>query len=219
MFNWDLDVNLLALLPPWYREVIDYQQICGAESEQLQRLSDNIVHIDENFYFQTMDEQAVSLWETIFEILPDRQTETLEFRRERLLNRIRIRPPFTLAFLYQKLDEMVGSGKWKIDIDYSNYTLYIEYLLGQQEWAVAAAPLIEFSYLLSKIKPAHIMPNLAAVTSPQKLTVYIGGALFGNISSSELPKLSWELPMRQHIGVSGQAESIMLTPLSEIESG
>jgi len=126
MFNWDLDTDLLALLPPWYRDILDYQQICKTESEQLQRLSDNIVRIDENFYFQSMDEQAVSLWEAIFGILPDMQTETLEFRRERLLIRIKTRSPFTLAFLYQKLDELVGAGNWKVDLDYANYRLDIE---------------------------------------------------------------------------------------------
>ena len=218
MFNWDLDTDLLALLPPWYREVLDYQQICNAESEQLHRLSDNIVHIDDNFYFQTMDEQAVSRWEEIFAILPDRQTETLAFRRERLLNRIRTRPPFTLAFLLQKLDELIGQGKWQIDIDSANYRLYIEYLLNQQEWEAAAAPLIEFEYLLSKIKPAHIMPELATKNQPLKCTVYGGGAVWGSLSFTELPNLDFELPMRQNIGVAGRADSIMLAPLSEIES-
>lgn len=154
MFNWDLDTGLLALLPSWYREVLDYQQICNAESEQLQYLSNDIVQIDNNFYFQTMDESAVSRWEEIFEILPDTQTETLEFRRERLLIRIKTRPPFTLAFLLQKLDELIGLGKWKIDIDYANYTINIE--LDYDRLHEPGALLHEIMVFLEAIKPAHM---------------------------------------------------------------
>ncbi len=154
MFNWDLDVDLLALLPPWYREVLDYQQICNAESEQLQYLSNDIVQIDNNFYFQTMDESSVSRWEEIFEILPDTQTETLEFRRERLLIRIKTMPPFTLAFLLQKLDELIGLGKWKIDIDYTNYTINIE--LDYDRLHEPGALLREIMVFLGAIKPAHM---------------------------------------------------------------
>lgn len=155
MFNWDLDTDLLALLPPWYRDILDYQQICKTESEQLQRLSDNIVRIDENFYFQTMDEQAVSLWEAIFGILPDMQTETLEFRRERLLIRIKTRSPFTLAFLYQKLDELVGAGNWKVDLDYANYRLDIE--LNYDRLDKPSVLWDKIAAFLAPVKPAHIL--------------------------------------------------------------
>ena len=29
----ELDTSLLSLLPPWYREVLDYQQICLTEQQ------------------------------------------------------------------------------------------------------------------------------------------------------------------------------------------
>ena len=154
MFNWDLDVDLLALLPPWYREVLDYQLICQAESEQLRSLGNNILQIDENFYFQTMDEPAVNLWEEIFEILPNRQTEELDFRRERLLNRIRTRPPFTLAFLYQTLNDLIGIGKWRADIDYFNYIINI--LLDYEQVTKPKVIFGEVMSILHMIKPAHM---------------------------------------------------------------
>ena len=154
MFNWDLDVDLLALLPPWYREVLDYQLICQAESEQLRSLGNNILQIDENFYFQTMDEPAVNLWEEIFEILPNRQTEELDFRRERLLNRIRTRPPFTLAFLYQTLNDLIGIGKWRADIDYFNYIINI--LLDYEQVTKPKVFFGEVMSILHLIKPAHM---------------------------------------------------------------
>ena len=126
MSRYELDADLLALLPPWYREVLDYQEICGTEQAQFEALADEIVSVADNFFFQTMDERAVSQWEQVFRIVPNPAAESLEFRRARILNRISTRPPFTLGFLYQKLDELIGVGAWTVHMDYPNYTLYIE---------------------------------------------------------------------------------------------
>ena len=151
MAEWDLDADLLALLPPWYREVLDYQQICGAEAGQFTALADRIRNVGDNFYFQTMNEAAVLKWEQIFDIVADPTIESLNFRRARLLNRMGIKPPFTMPFLYQKLDELIGPGQWTVEMDYANYTLYIECAADNQEWA------IEIAYMLGRIKPAHIV--------------------------------------------------------------
>lgn len=151
MAEWDLDADLLALLQPWYREVLDYQQICGAEAGQFTALADRIRNVGDNFYFQTMNEAAVLKWEQIFDIVADPTTESLDFRRARLLNRMGIKPPFTMPFLYQKLDELIGPGQWMVEMDYASYTLYIECAADNQEWA------IEIAYMLGRIKPAHIV--------------------------------------------------------------
>ena len=112
MNRLELDRDLLALLPPWYREILDYQEICQTEKAQFDALAAEITGVADNFFFQTMDEGAVSMWEQIFDIVPDLDTESLGFRRVRVLNRVSTRPPFTLGFLYQKLDELIGAGAW-----------------------------------------------------------------------------------------------------------
>ena len=147
----ELDPNLLELLPPWYRKILDYQEICRTEKEQLDALADAISAVADNFFFQTMDGAAVAEWERIFQIVPNLSAETLEFRRARLLNRISTRPPFTLGFLYQKLDELIGPGEWTVTVDYPNYTLYIESSAGNQQYAS------EVAYTINRIKPAHIV--------------------------------------------------------------
>lgn len=147
----NLDANLLALLPPWYREVLDYQQLCGAEQKQFDALAMEINAVADNFFFQTMDASAVALWEQIFGIIPNPQTETLDFRRVRALNRVSTRPPYTMAFLRQKLDELIGPGSWTVSMDYPNYALSIESSAENQFYAG------EVAYTIGKIKPAHIV--------------------------------------------------------------
>lgn len=148
---WQLDTDLLRYLPPWFRRILDFQEICKAESAQMEALAAAINAVADNFFFQTMDEGAVSTWEKIFGIVPNPQTETLDFRRERVLNRVSMQPPFTLGFLYQKLDQIIGKGKYEIHVDYPNYTLYILSSAENQSYAT------EVSYTVGRIKPAHIV--------------------------------------------------------------
>ena len=180
----ELDTGLLALLPPWYREVLDYQEICQTETAQFEALADEIIGVADNFFFQTMDAEAVSMWEQVFRIVPNPSTESLDFRRARVLNRITTRPPYTLGFLYQKLDELIGPGEWTVTVDYPNYTLYIESAAQNQNYAT------ELAFTINRIKPAHIV----WVNSP---FVQTGLLLSETISSAQRTynyKLgSWEL--------------------------
>ena len=184
MNSIELDTDLLALLPPWYREVLDYQELCRTETAQFEALADEIIGVADNFFFQTMDEGAVSMWEQVFHIVPNPSTESLDFRRARVLNRITTRPPYTLGFLYQKLDELIGPGEWTVTVDYPNYTLYIESAAQNQNYAT------ELAFTINRIKPAHIV----WINSP---FVRTGLLLSETISSAQRTynyKLgSWEL--------------------------
>ena len=147
----ELDYDLLALLPPWYAEVLDYQQICQTEEQQLAALASEINAVAENFFFQTMGITAIEEWEQIFGIYANPDTETISFRQARLINRMSNRPPFTLQFLYNKLDELIGRNQWTVTMDYPNYTLYIESSASNQSYAT------ELYFTINRVKPAHIV--------------------------------------------------------------
>lgn len=147
----DLDIILLEQLCPWYRKILDYQEICRTEQACFDALAELIRGVADNFFFQTMDGTAIAQWEEIFHIIPNPVREHLEFRRARVLNRISLRTPFTLGFLYQRLDELIGPGLWKVTVDYPNYTIYIESSGKNQLYAS------EVAITIGKIKPAHIV--------------------------------------------------------------
>ena len=147
----ELDTELCRQLPPWYREVLDYQQMCQTETARFEALAQEITGIAENFFFQTMGLDGIEMWEQIFHIVPNPQTEDIDFRRYRVLNRITTKPPFTLGFLYQKLDELIGPGLWEVTVDYPNYALYIESSAQNQNYAS------EVAFTINRIKPAHIV--------------------------------------------------------------
>lgn len=151
MNEYKLDSDLLNLLPPWYRRILDYQQICRTEQTEFETIYNTLNVVNQNLFLQTMDEGTVSQWEKIFGITADPATETLDFRRARIINRLSMQPPYTLGFLYQKLDELIGKGKWEVNVDYPNYTLYIKSSAINQSYA------IEVAYTVNHIKPAHIV--------------------------------------------------------------
>ena len=148
---WEVNSNIIDYLPYWFRDILEYQKICQTESEQLAAVADEMHAVADNFFFQTMDETAVNMWEQVLGIVPNPQTEDLDFRRFRVLNRLTTKPPFTLGFLYQKLDELIGPGLWTVTVDYPNYNLYIESSSKNQNYFT------EVAYTINKIKPAHIV--------------------------------------------------------------
>ena len=150
MNNLELDYLPCEQLPPWYREVLDYQQMCNTIGAQFALLAEEITRVADNFFLQTMDSETVQMWEGIFRIVANPATESLQFRRDRIINRISMRPPFTLRFLYQKLDELIGPGLWNVTVDYPNYALYIESNVDGQGYSQ------ELIYTINHIKPAHI---------------------------------------------------------------
>ena len=150
MNNLELDYQPCEQLPTWYREVLDYQQMCQTIGAQFALLAEEINRVADNFFLQTMDLETVQMWESIFRIVANPATESLQFRRDRIINRISMRPPFTLRFLYQKLDELIGPGLWNVTVDYPNYALYIESNVDGQGYSQ------ELIYTINHIKPAHI---------------------------------------------------------------
>lgn len=150
MNNLELEYLPCEQLPPWYREVLDYQQMCQTIGAQFALLAEEINRVADNFFLQTMDLETVQMWEGIFRIVANPATESLQFRRDRIINRISMRPPFTLRFLYQKLDELIGPGLWNVTVDYPNYALYIESNVDGQGYSQ------ELIYTINHIKPAHI---------------------------------------------------------------
>lgn len=155
-----LETDLCQYWPPWFRDILDFQALCQTEGEELQAMAAAMERVRANLFVQTMDEATTAEWEAIFHIVPNPVTEPLDFRRNRVLNRLSMHPPFTLTFLHQRLDALFGPGNWEVEVDYPNYTLYIEAAVEDQQY------FSEMSITMDLIKPCHIVyisrPRVAA---------------------------------------------------------
>lgn len=160
------ETDLCQYWPPWFREILDFQALCRTEGEELRVLAAFMDRIHRNLFVQTMDEGTAAAWEAIFRIVPNPVTETLAFRRDRILNRLSMRPPFTLPFLYQRLDALFGPGNWEVEMDYPGYTLYIEAAVEDQQY------FSEMSVTMELIKPCHTALMYGKVTASPPLSLH-----------------------------------------------
>lgn len=150
MNNLIFTTDLKQYLPAWYKSVSDYQEIMDTESTDFDTLKNDVLRVYGNLFFSTMDIQAVEQWELLLGIIPD-PSDTLEFRRTRVLNRVSMKPPYTERFLQDKLDELIGPGKYTMVVDVQNFTLTIETAASDQSFAT------EVLYTINRVKPAHIL--------------------------------------------------------------
>ena len=145
------DRQLNSYVPSYYRKVDEMDALMEVEQSIVDEYQVNMLRAFQNTFVLTADILGIELFETMFSIVANPATEDLEFRRQRILNRMTTSPPFTLRFLKQKLDAIIGKGRWKVTVDYANYTLYIEASAVNQNWYT------ELEFTINQIKPCNIV--------------------------------------------------------------
>lgn len=145
-----LDNNIVPLFPHYYDEIVEIDMLKTTQQIQLDVINSANTALFNNQTISKADDWGITMWEQLYGINAQPQ-DTLEFRRSRILNRFRIRPPFTFRFIQQRFDEIIGRGLWVAWIDFNNYTLYIETVLATQAWVV------ELTYTLNTVLPCNIV--------------------------------------------------------------
>jgi hypothetical protein len=100
-----------------------------------------------NQWVVTADINGIEAFERMFSIAPD-PTVDIEIRRRNLLNRYSMQEVYTLPFLRQRLDVLIGVGQYTLTIDYANQLATIELPSGALEY--------ELIVTITKIKPCAL---------------------------------------------------------------
>ena len=140
-----------GLFPSVYNGVLEISVLSETDDVLLDRALAKLERAQLNQFILTADEETISVYEKMFSILANPTTETLQFRRERILNRMSLQPPFTMRWLQNKLDGIIGVGKWNAYVDYANRTLYIESFVVNQQW------FNELRITINRIKPCNLV--------------------------------------------------------------
>ena len=127
------------------------EDLIAVEDNILDEAENEKKNLEDNQYVLTANEYGIEQYEDMLDIIPNPAVETLQFRRDRIINRLSMTPPFTFRFLKKKLDEIIGVGKWKAYIDFSTYTLYVESSANNQIWFE------EILITMTNLKPANIV--------------------------------------------------------------
>ncbi|WP_270167611.1 putative phage tail protein [Paenibacillus sp. SYP-B4298] len=155
--------------PEIYQTIKDFEELAKTEDVELQLLEGAVAQQLADQFVLTSTVQAIRRRELMLGIKADPTTETLEFRRRRILNRYQTKPPFTIRFLQQQLDMLAGSGMTLASVDVQNFILTITTNVSN------AGVFAEISHTVETTKPANLVyQQIAALDGEIELEEQIG---------------------------------------------
>lgn len=143
--------DLKRYVPTVYNNIQEMDNIISTEQEEIDTLYNEMKLAYNRQSVINADEKGIALYEAILNINSDSTTESLEFRKQKVILQLTTAPPFSFNFLLQQLDKIAGRGNYKAWVDFNNYTLYIQSETSNKLW------FNELSVLLARIKPANIL--------------------------------------------------------------
>lgn len=169
------------LLPPVYRAIKDMYAYAKALNGEFKVWIYYMESILNNFFIQKCDTKTIEFWEALLEIIPP-QGETLDERREYILEQLNNTTPTTEPVVRKKIERMFEGDDYRLwfDVDNGNpYDLNIDIFTTDED------ALSSFKRWLYKMCPAHIYPS---VTMSMETTfdrpLVINHAHYSSLSSS-----------------------------------
>lgn len=117
--------RLLEYLPDIFHDVVDFVELTETGTQEVISAEQAVVTLFNDQFVTGASEQAIRRQEKLLGIQADPTTETLEFRRKRLINRYSTKPPFTKRYLQQRLDYLVGAGLTIVSVDPQSFILTV----------------------------------------------------------------------------------------------
>ena len=154
-------VDLKTYLPRCYEGIVEAEAEQDALSIEINKYDDTIEQALNDQFIQKCSLKAIGYYEDTFHIVGDPTTESLEFRKERILSRMKsLRPPYTYWYLRQMLDKFFGVGKYNLQITPNEYLITLESSAENSQWYH------EIQVSMTLIKPCNmIFQNIPRVSN------------------------------------------------------
>lgn len=177
--------RILKYWPEIYWEIDDFVALAPTESSEVEDMDKAVNQLFDDQFVMTSSPQAIERREKMLKIQADPSTESLDFRKKRILNRYQTKPPFTLRWLQRQLNELVGAGLVIVNVDVQNFILYVKADIDD------AAVFKEVNHTVLTVKPANLIYN-------QQTQINEGITLHENIFKSSLDRktglsTTWQL--------------------------
>lgn len=145
-------VDLKTYLPRCYEDIVEAEAEQDALSIEINKYDDTIEQALNDQFIQKCSLKAIGYYEDIFRIVGDPTTQSLEFRKERILSRMKsLRPPYTYWYLRQMLDRFFGVGKYNLRITPNEYLIKLESSAEDSQWYH------EIQVSMTLIKPCNMI--------------------------------------------------------------
>lgn len=191
--------RILNYWPDFYKEIADFIALADAQTPEVEGIEKAVQQLFDDQFVMTSSPQAIERREKMLGIQADPANESLDFRKKRILNRYQTKPPFTIRWLQQRLNELVGLGLVVVDVDVQNFILYVRADIDD------AAVFKEVNHTVLTVKPANLIYN-------QQTEINEGITLQENIYKSTLRRMTglsttWQLGITP-FAIRGEEEQI-----------
>lgn len=119
------DIRIMGHLPEYYENIREFGQIAVTEDEEFKLIEEANAEDLADAFVMTASEKSIAIWESEIGIVPDKSSESLDFRKQRLINRYTMKPPFTIRWLEKQLTQLLGNDFIKVDRDDDVEILYV----------------------------------------------------------------------------------------------
>ncbi|GIP35514.1 putative phage tail protein [Paenibacillus sp. J2TS4] len=143
--------RLMSHLPEIYDEIAEFMEITDRSDEELEQLYAAVVRWLNDQFVLTSSERAVKRREQQLRIQADPTAETLDFRKKRIINRYSTKPPFTIRYLQERIDYLLGKNRAFVRVDPQNFILNITASIQD------AGVFKEMEHTVMSIKPANLI--------------------------------------------------------------
>lgn len=144
-----LDISIREKFPNYYDGMLEINTLSDVEMRLLNLLRDELTSVINNQWVLTADLSGVIKYEKMLNITPN-SNDSIEFRRERILNRLNQAAPYTITYLIRWLNIYLGQGTFEVQMEYNEYLLTITVHIGEY------GKLDELIKSLIEIVPANI---------------------------------------------------------------
>lgn len=155
------NVDLKSYLPSIYEGVVEMEALQDSLSAEVQQFVNTCLVAMADQFIQTCSLQGIEYYERVFKILAEPLQETLEFRRLRILNRMRAtQPPYTYRYLKIIFDGLLGKENYNIWVDKTNRLIIVDSIVSTKSYYH------EILVTITNVKPCNLVfVNRPSMTS------------------------------------------------------
>ena len=151
---------LKKYLPSLYRENKEMEGLMNAEQPIYDEAETDAKFAFSRQFVVTADEKGIEQYEKILGIMPT-DTDSLEFRKRRVITRLSTTPPYTLNYLKQQLTTIFGAGNFNAWVDYGKRELYVDSFINN------ISLFFELETFIAKVKPANMIYIYRSLVLPK----------------------------------------------------
>lgn len=154
------NVDLKQYLPIAYEGIVESETQQDSLSIEIDKMNNTYEQALMDQFVQFASLKVLPYYENIFNIVANPETESVQFRRERILSRMKmLTPPYTYYYLRTMLDGFFGKDRYKLYIDNNNFIIALESSASDSLWYH------EIQVSITAVKPCNMifinMPRLS----------------------------------------------------------